>query len=91
MRLPLLSPSKLGPESQKLSGEMRKGIESNLKGFQAINSDGALVGRSDPWLRLTKSAARRELVEASPTLRDRFGRSPWNRPAFFSAMPALVG
>jgi 4-carboxymuconolactone decarboxylase len=54
MRLPLLSPSDLSPEQQNLSADMRQGIESNFKGFQAINSDGALIGPWNPWLRFSK-------------------------------------
>jgi alkylhydroperoxidase family enzyme len=54
MRLPLLSPSDLRPEQQKLSADMRQGIETNFKGFQAINSDGALIGPWNPWLRFSK-------------------------------------
>src|SRR3954452_13174508 len=48
MRLPLLSPASLSPEQQKLSEDMRQGIESNFKGFQAINSEGALIGPLEP-------------------------------------------
>ena len=54
MRLPLLSPSDLSPEQQKLSADMRQGIETNFKGFQAINPDGALIGPWNPWLRFSK-------------------------------------
>ena len=54
MRLPLLSPASLSPEQQKLSEDMRQGIESNFKGFQAINSEGALIGPWNPWLRFSK-------------------------------------
>ena len=54
MRLPLLSPSDLSPEQQKLSADMRQGIETNFKGFQAINRDGALIGPWNPWLRFSK-------------------------------------
>src|SRR4051794_3941095 len=54
MRLPLVSPSDLSPEQQNLSADMRQGIESNFKGFQAINNDGALIGPWNPWLRFSK-------------------------------------
>ena len=72
MRLPLLSPASLSPEQQKLSEDMRQGIESNFKGFQAINSEGALIGPWNPWLRFSKFGGPIwELVKAlstSPTL-----------------------
>ena len=72
MRLPLLSPSNLSPEQQELSDDMRNGIESNFKGFQAINNDGALIGPWNPWLRFSKFGGPIwELVKAlstSPTL-----------------------
>src|SRR5215216_2131147 len=72
MRLPLLSPSDLSPEQQKLSDDMRRGIENSFKGFQAINSDGALIGPWNPWLRFSKFGGPIwELVKAlstSPTL-----------------------
>ena len=72
MRLPLLSPPDLSPEQQKLPDDMRQGIESNFKGFQAINSDGALIGPWNPWLRFSKFGGPIwELVKAlsaSPTL-----------------------
>ena len=72
MRLPLLSPSDLSPEQQKLSDDMRRGIENNFKGFQATNSDGALIGPWNPWLRFSKFGGPVwELVKAlstSPTL-----------------------
>ena len=72
MRLPLLSPASLSPEQQKLSEDMRQGIESNFKGFQAINSEGALIGHWNPWLRFSKFGGPIwELVKAlstSPTL-----------------------
>ena len=54
MRLPLVSPSDLSPEQQNLSQDMRQGIETNFKGFQAINRDGALIGPWNPWLRFSK-------------------------------------
>lgn len=72
MRLPLLSPSDLSPAQQELYDDMRSGIESNFKGFKAINSDGPLVGPWNPWLRFPKVGGPIwELVKAlsvSPTL-----------------------
>jgi 4-carboxymuconolactone decarboxylase len=72
MRLPLLAPSDLSPEQQKLYEDMRQGIESNFKGFQAINSEAALMGPWNPWLRFSKFGGPIwELVKAlstSPTL-----------------------
>jgi alkylhydroperoxidase family enzyme len=51
---------------------MRSGIESHFKGFEAINSNGALVGPWNPWLHLPKFGRPIwELVKAlsdSPTL-----------------------
>src|SRR3954463_8231814 len=37
-----------------LYDDMRQGIESNSKGFEAVNSDGALVGPWNPWLHYPK-------------------------------------
>jgi 4-carboxymuconolactone decarboxylase len=54
MRLPLLSPSDLSSNQQALYDDMRSGIESNFKGFQAIDSDGALIGPWNPWLHFSK-------------------------------------
>jgi 4-carboxymuconolactone decarboxylase len=72
MHLPLLAPSDLSPEQQKLYEDMRQGIESNFKGFQAINSEAALMGPWNPWLRFSKFGGPIwELVKAlstSPTL-----------------------
>ena len=44
MRLPLLSPSALSQEQRPLYDDMRKGIETNFKGFTAINQAGELIG-----------------------------------------------
>ena len=63
MRLPLLSPASLSPEQQKLSEDMRQGIESNFKGFQAINSEGALIGPWNPWLRFSKFGGETALLK----------------------------
>ena len=54
MRLPLLAPSKLSPEQRPLYEDMRKGIETNFKGFSAIDETGALIGPWNPWLRFPK-------------------------------------
>jgi len=54
MRLPLLAPSKLSPEQRPLYEDMRKGIETNFKGFSAIDKTGALIGPWNPWLRFPK-------------------------------------
>jgi 4-carboxymuconolactone decarboxylase len=50
MRLALLSPSDLGSQQHELYDDMRTGIESQFKGFQAINSEGGLIGPWNPWL-----------------------------------------
>src|SRR6202045_4444358 len=72
MRLPLLSHSELSPEQQKLYEDMRAGIDSNFKGFTAIDKSGALIGPWNPWLRFPKFGGPVwELVKAlstSPTL-----------------------
>jgi alkylhydroperoxidase family enzyme len=54
MRLPLLSPSELSPEQRPVYDDMRKGIETNFKGFTAISSSGQLEGPWNPWLRFPK-------------------------------------
>ncbi len=54
MRLPLVSPSNLSPEQRPLYEDMRKGIETNFKGFKAINSAGALIGPWNAWLHFSK-------------------------------------
>jgi hypothetical protein len=72
MRVPLLSPAKLSSEQQKLYNDMRSGIESNFKGFEAINAEGALIGPWNPWLHFSNFGGPIwELVKAlssSPTL-----------------------
>src|SRR5438552_19151592 len=72
MRLPLLSPSDLSPEQRGLYNDMRNGIESNFKGFQAVDRDGALIGPWNPWLHFSKFGGPVwQLVKAlstSPTL-----------------------
>ena len=54
MRLPLFSPSELSPEQRPLYDDMRKGIETNFKGFIAINGAGQLIGPWNPWIRFPK-------------------------------------
>ena len=36
MRLPLIAPTDLSAEQRPLYDDMRRGIETNFKGFQAI-------------------------------------------------------
>jgi len=54
MRLPPLSPSELTAAQQPLYDDMRKGIETNFKGFTAIDADGRLIGPWNSWLRFPK-------------------------------------
>lgn len=72
MRLPLLPPEQIAPEQKALYEDMRHGIETNFKGFQAIAADGTLIGPWNPWLRFPKFGGPTwELVKAlssSPTL-----------------------
>ncbi|WP_192356047.1 carboxymuconolactone decarboxylase family protein [Mesorhizobium mediterraneum] len=72
MRLPLLSRSDLSPEQRAFYDDMRNGIESKFRGFEAINRDGALIGPWNPWLHFSKFGGPIwELVKAlsaSPTL-----------------------
>jgi alkylhydroperoxidase family enzyme len=72
MRLPLLAPSKLSPEQRPLYEDMRKGIETNFKGFSAIDETGALIGPWNPWLRFPKFGgpvwALVKALSASPSL-----------------------
>jgi 4-carboxymuconolactone decarboxylase len=72
MRLNLLPPSTLSPEQKPLYDDMRRGIESNFKGFIAIDGDGTLIGPWNPWLRFARYGGPVwELVKAlsmSPTL-----------------------
>jgi 4-carboxymuconolactone decarboxylase len=50
MRLPLIAPAELTAEQRTLDEDMRRGIETNFKGFKAIADDGALIGPWNPWL-----------------------------------------
>jgi 4-carboxymuconolactone decarboxylase len=54
MRLPLLASSDVSPEQRPLYEDMREGIETNFKGFTAIDQIGALIGPWNPWLRFPK-------------------------------------
>jgi 4-carboxymuconolactone decarboxylase len=54
MRLPLISPASLTAEQRPLYEDMRRGIETNFKGFKAIAENGALVGPWNPWLHFPK-------------------------------------
>ncbi len=54
MRLPLIPPANLTPEQRPLYDDMKKGIETNFKGFTAIGGDGALIGPWNPWLKFSK-------------------------------------
>jgi 4-carboxymuconolactone decarboxylase len=54
MRLPLLSPLQLSATRRPLYDDMRKGIETNFKGFTAVNEAGELIGPWNPWLRFEK-------------------------------------
>jgi 4-carboxymuconolactone decarboxylase len=58
MRLPLLSSSDMSAEQRVLYKDMRSGIETNFKGFTAIDETGALIGPWNPWLRFRRSAGR---------------------------------
>ena len=54
MRLPLISPADLTPEQRPLYEDMRRGIETNFKGFKAMAASGELVGPWNPWLHFPK-------------------------------------
>jgi 4-carboxymuconolactone decarboxylase len=54
MRLPLLDPATLSAEQRPLYNNMRAGIQSNFKGFTAINDKGELIGPWNPWLKFAK-------------------------------------
>jgi 4-carboxymuconolactone decarboxylase len=49
-----MSPSALNSEHRRLYDDMRKGIETNFKGFTAIDESGRLIGPWNPWLRFAK-------------------------------------
>jgi 4-carboxymuconolactone decarboxylase len=54
MRLPLLPRSKFSADQRPLYDDMRKGIETNFKGFIAIDNAGQLIGPWNPWIRYPK-------------------------------------
>ncbi len=54
MRLPLIPPQKMSPDQRPLYEDMKKGIETNFKGFTAIKEDGTLIGPWNPWLHYAK-------------------------------------
>jgi len=62
----------MSPEQRSLYQDMRKGIETNFKGFTAIDKTGTLIGPWNPWLRFPNFGGPVwELVKAlstSPTL-----------------------
>jgi alkylhydroperoxidase family enzyme len=72
MRLELLDPLHLSGEQKPLYDDMKQGIETSFKGFQAIGPDGSLIGPWNPWLRFPKiGTAMWDLVKAlatNPTL-----------------------
>ena len=72
MRLSSVAPNALTPEQKPLYDDMRKGIETNFKGFTAIDENGTLIGPWTPWLRFPKFGGPVwELVKAlssAPTL-----------------------
>jgi 4-carboxymuconolactone decarboxylase len=72
MRLPLIPPDQLTAEQRPLYEDMKRGIETSFKGFQAVGEDGALIGPWNPWLHFARFGAPSwELVKAlsgAPTL-----------------------
>ncbi len=50
MRLPIIEPADLMTAQRPLYEDMRRGIETNFKGFTAMSNSGALVGPWNPWL-----------------------------------------
>jgi hypothetical protein len=55
MRLPLVPPAELSAEQRPLYDDMRAGIERSFKGFASVReSDGALMGPWNPWIREAK-------------------------------------
>ena len=50
MRLPPIAPTQLTSEQKPLYDDMRHGIETSFKGFQAMAEDGTLIGPWNPWL-----------------------------------------
>ncbi len=72
MRLDLIKPDQLSAEQKPLYQDMKSGIETKFKGFQAIREDGALIGPWNPWIQFPKIGGPMwELVKAlsaKPTL-----------------------
>src|SRR3982750_615836 len=72
MPLPLIPPEQLMAEQRPLYEDMKRGIETSFKGFQAIGEDGALIGPWNPWLHFAKfGGPSREVGKAlagAPTL-----------------------
>jgi alkylhydroperoxidase family enzyme len=72
MRLKFLKPAELTPAQKPLYADMKNGIETNFKGFQAIADGGVLIGPWNPWLHFPKIGGPIwELVKAlstAPTL-----------------------
>lgn len=54
MRLKLIKSVDLTPEQKPLYNDMKNGIETNFKGFQAVREDGTLIGPWNPWLHFPK-------------------------------------
>ncbi|WP_419418677.1 carboxymuconolactone decarboxylase family protein [Legionella sp. D16C41] len=57
MRLTTTNPNELSEEQKALYQDMKKGIETNFKGFKAISDSGALIGPWNPWLKFPKFGA----------------------------------
>ncbi len=53
MRLKFIKPSELTPEQKPIYDDMKNGIETNFKGFEAIREDGTLIGPWNPWLQFS--------------------------------------
>jgi len=72
MRLKFVKPADLSAEQKPLYTDMKNGIETNFKGFQAIDGDGTLIGPWNPWIQFPKIGGPMwELVKAlssAPTL-----------------------
>jgi len=54
MRLPLIAPKELNPDQRLLYEDMKKGIETNFRGFSAIKDNETLIGPWNPWLHYPK-------------------------------------
>jgi 4-carboxymuconolactone decarboxylase len=51
MRLKSVKPADLSADQKPLYADMKKGIETSFKGFNAIADDGTLIGPWNPWIR----------------------------------------